>query len=108
MIALSYRREDSVAVAGRLYDRLQSAFGRENVFMDFDSIPPGVDFREHIMRSIERSHVLVAVIGPNWLGDKGGLRRIDNPNDFVRFEIGSALARGIPVIPVLANDARMP
>jgi hypothetical protein len=40
MIAISYRREDSVPVAGRLYDRLEQRFGKQNVFMDFDSIIP--------------------------------------------------------------------
>ncbi|MEY2529477.1 MAG: hypothetical protein QOJ05_1567, partial [Verrucomicrobiota bacterium] len=48
MIAISYRRQDSSPVAGRLYDRLQAEFGKGSVFMDFDSIPYGVDFREHI------------------------------------------------------------
>lgn len=36
MIAISYRREDTLAVTGRLYDRLQAKFGKRNVFMDFD------------------------------------------------------------------------
>ena len=62
MISLSYRREDSVAIAGRLYDRLQASFGREHVFMDFDSIPGGADFREHIDRTITQSHVVLALM----------------------------------------------
>ena len=108
MIAISYRREDSVAIAGRLYDRLESAFGRENVFMDFDSIPAGVDFREYIISAIERSQLVIALIGPKWLGEKDALRRIDDPDDFVRLEISCALARGISVLPVLVNNAEMP
>ncbi len=108
VISLSYRREDSVAIAGRLYDRLQSAFGRQNVFMDFDSIPAGVDFRDHISQTIEHSRVVIALIGPNWLGDTSVSRRIDDPADFVRLEIALALARGIPVIPVLINQTEMP
>lgn len=76
--------------------------------MDFDSIPAGVDFREHIKRALGRAHVVVALIGPNWLGGRTGFRRIDDTDDFVRFEISFALARGIPVIPVLVNDATMP
>ncbi len=108
MISLSYRREDSVAIAGRLYDRLQSSFGKKNVFMDFDSIPGGADFREHISRTIEESDVVIALIGPNWLGQGDGARRIDDPADFVRLEVGLALERGIPVIPVLINQTEMP
>ena len=64
MIAISYRREDSLPTAGRLYDRLQAKFGKENVFMDFDSIPPGMDFREQIKQMIERSKLVIAIIGP--------------------------------------------
>ena len=60
MIAISYRRQDSNPVAGRLYDRLQAEFGKGNVFMDFDSIPYGVDFREHIKHTLRRAKVIVA------------------------------------------------
>src|SRR5215831_6117597 len=109
MIAISYRREDSLPVAGRLYDRLQAKFGKNNVFMDFDSIPPGADFREQIKQMIERSKVVIAIIGPHWLGEQpDASRRIDNPADFVRLEIAYALQRRVPVIPVLVNSAPMP
>lgn len=109
MIAISYRREDSLPIAGRLYDRLEAKFGKPNVFMDFDSIRPGLDFREQIKETIERSNVVVAMIGPNWLGEQSdGSRRIDDPTDFVRLEIEYALKRGIPVIPVLINNTPMP
>jgi hypothetical protein len=64
MIAISYRREDSTPIAGHLHDRLGAEFGAENVFMDFDSIPYGVDFRDHIAQTLERAEVLVAMIGP--------------------------------------------
>ena len=109
MIAISYRREDSLPVAGRLYDRLQAKFGKKNVFMDFDSIPPGADFRQQIKQMIERSTVVVAIIGPRWLGEQpDASRRIDNPADFVRLEIAYALKGEIPVIPVLVNNTAMP
>jgi ketosteroid isomerase-like protein len=109
MIAISYRREDSMAIAGRLYDRLEAKFGKQNVFMDFDSIRPGFDFRSQIKDTIEQSKVVVAVIGPQWCGeapDKS--RRIDDPTDFVRLEVAHALERGIPVIPVLIHNTPMP
>jgi len=109
MIAISYRREDSTPVAGRLHDRLEADFGKKNVFMDFDSIPYGVDFREQIKQTLERARVVIAIIGPNWFGGRGkGNRRIDDPADFVRLEIATALQRGIPVIPVLLDDTPMP
>jgi TIR domain len=109
MIAISYRREDSLPIAGRLYDRLERRFGQKNVFMDFDSIRPGFDFRDQIKETIERSKVVIAVIGHDWLGQKtDGTRRIDDLTDFVRIEIAHALHRGIPVIPVLVNNTTMP
>ncbi|HEX8898566.1 MAG TPA: toll/interleukin-1 receptor domain-containing protein, partial [Chthoniobacterales bacterium] len=109
MIAISYRRQDSSPVAGRLYDRLQAEFGKGNVFMDFDSIPYGVDFREHIKQTLQRAKVVVAIIGPEWTGGKDpASRRIDDPTDFVRLEVASALENGIPVIPVLVNNTPMP
>jgi hypothetical protein len=109
MIAISYRREDSMAIAGRLYDRLEAKFGKQNVFMDFDSIRPGFDFRTQIKDTIDRSKVVVAVIGPQWFGEaQDKSRRIDDPADFVRLEVAHALERGIPVIPVLINNTSMP
>jgi hypothetical protein len=109
MIAISYRREDSSPAAGRLYDRLQAEFGKGNVFMDFDSIPYGVDFREKIRQTLEGAQLVVAVVGPNWMGPRGrGKRRINDPTDFVRLEIAQALLLEIPVIPVLLDNTAMP
>jgi hypothetical protein len=109
MIAISYRREDSSPVTGRLFDRLQTEFGRRNVFMDFDSIPFGVDFRDKIKHALERARVVIAVVGPNWAGKRAtGKHRIDDPTDIVRMEIAAALQRGIPVIPVLLDSTVMP
>ena len=112
-IFVSYRRDDSEHITGRIYDRLEPRFGRNNVFMDIDAIPFGVDFREHLDRAVGQCEVLLAVIGEQWLnighreGPKQG-RRLDDPTDFVRIEIQSALARGVPVIPVLVGRAGMP
>ena len=108
MIAISYRREDSTPIAGRLYDRLQGEFGKTSVFMDFDSIPYGVDFREHIRQTLEQVSALVVIIGPHWSESRDGVRRLHDSGDFVRFEVKSALERGIAIIPVLVNHATMP
>lgn len=109
MIAISYRREDTLPIAGRLYDRLQATFGKANVFMDFDSIRPGLDFRDQIRDTIDRSELVIAIIGPNWVGQKNDAsRRIDDPHDFVRLEVAHALKRDIPIIPVLINNTPMP
>jgi hypothetical protein len=109
-IFISYRRDDSEGEAGRLYDDLIRVFGTQNVFMDVSDIHPGKDFRRAIDDNVAQCAVLLAVIGPSWttVKDDSGTRRLDLPNDFVRLEITSALARGIDVIPVLVHGARMP
>jgi formylglycine-generating enzyme required for sulfatase activity len=108
-IFISYRRDDSAAMTGRIFDRLQSRFGRNNVSMDIDTFKLGVDFRTQIQQAVGRCDVCLAVIGRSWLGGTTPeSRRLDDPNDFVRIEIEAALARGIPVIPILIDQARMP
>jgi hypothetical protein len=109
-IFINYRRDDSPGTAGRLHDRLAQTFGRNNLFMDVDHIPAGVDFVEHLHSQVAACDVFLAVIGPNWLNakDERGRRRFDNPDDFVTIEIAAALARNIRVIPVLVDGARTP
>jgi hypothetical protein len=109
-IFISYRRDDSEGESGRLFDDLVRAYGDDSVFMDVAGIQPGLDFRKAIDDNVATCGVLLAVIGPTWATVTGsdGSRRLDNPNDYVRLEIGSALKRGIPVIPVLVHEAHMP
>ncbi len=109
-VFISYRREDSSGDAGRLFDIVSGRFGKKNTFMDLDTIQGGDDFSVVIEEKISVSDVLVAVIGSRWLTvtEENGMRRLDNPHDFVRLEIGRALQRGIRVIPVLVGGAVMP
>jgi hypothetical protein len=52
--------------------------------------------------------VLLVVIGPRWLQQHDGASRLDDPRDWVRIEILSALNRNILVIPILVDGATMP
>lgn len=106
-ILISYRREDSADSTGRIYDRLVQQFGRTAVFKDVDDIPLGINFRTHLDEQVAKCDVFLAVIGPDWMGIKAGegKSRLDDPRDFVRIEIESALKRQIPVIPVLVRGA---
>jgi TIR domain len=108
-IILSYRREDTELMVGRICDRLRDHYGRNSVMMDIDSIPYGLDFRKHIREALSRCDLMVAIIGPHWaaLNDQGQSRLIDE-TDWIRIEIEAALAKDIPVIPVLVNGAPMP
>ena len=107
---ISYRRDDSAGHAGRVHDRLQREFGRDLLFMDVDSIPLGTNFVKVIGDEVAKCDALLALIGPGWLdaGDEKGKRRLENPDDFVRVEIGTALKRGIRVVPILLEGTRVP
>ncbi|HXO30171.1 MAG TPA: toll/interleukin-1 receptor domain-containing protein, partial [Thermoanaerobaculia bacterium] len=108
-IFINYRREDSAGHTGRLFDRLSARLpGR--VFMDIDTLEPGVDFVEVIEKAVGFCQVLIVVMGQEWLRvkDAAGRRRLDDPADFVRLEVATALQRTIRVIPVLVQGASMP
>src|SRR5215472_6360123 len=107
-IFLSYRREDAAPYARLLKFQLSERFPDARVFMDMDSIDPGLDFAEVIEDAVGTCAVLVALIGCQWatLTDEEGQRRIDGPDDLVRFEIKAALEHGVRVIPVLVDGAR--
>ena len=109
-VFISYRRLDSAGHAGRLCDRLQARLGRDRVFMDVTSLTPGVDFVQALERVLGSCDVLLAIIGPEWLtcADANGRRRLDDPEDFVRLELGAALERDVRVIPVLVGGASVP
>jgi len=106
-IFVSYRRDDAAGHAGRLVDRLVEHFGQDRIFMDIDAIEPGEDFITVIENAVGSCNILLAVIGRNW-NSATGSGRLDNPNDFVRLEIATALRRDIRVIPVLVQRASMP
>lgn len=108
-IILSYRREDSAGVTGRIFDRLVQEFGTDRVFMDIDSMPAGVDFHDHLQEILADCGALVVVVGKSWRSQrKGQPARIMDPDDWVRIEVETALQRGIPVVPLLIDGAALP
>jgi hypothetical protein len=108
-VFLSYRRGDTLGTAGRMFDRLAVRFGRDSVFMDFDSIPPGVDFRQHLAQALRKCDILLVLIGDRWVGRKWfRRRRLDSPSDYVRMEVEAALVQKVRVIPVIVRPAQMP
>ena len=109
-IFICYRRDDTGGYARHLFDRLARQFGRQQIFMDVDTIPVGEDFVHIIDQRIRGCGVMLVLIGKNWLtlADRAGRRRVDEAADFVRLEIEAALAQKITIIPVLVGGARMP
>ena len=110
-IFVSYRRDDSRDIAGRLVDRLRQVYAVEQLFLDIDAIPAGTNFEAVLADRLQACDVLLAVIGPQWMNakDASGKRRLDEPSDYVRREIAAALQRNdVRVIPLLVSGAEMP
>src|SRR5262245_611716 len=110
-IFVSYRRDDSRDIAGRLVDRLHQHYADDQLILDIDAIPPGTNFDVVLTERLKACDVLLAIIGPQWISakDASGRRRIDEPNDYVRREIAAALQRDdVRVIPLLVSGAEMP
>ncbi|HET9678006.1 MAG TPA: TIR domain-containing protein [Solirubrobacterales bacterium] len=109
-VFICYRREETGAHAGRIYDAMVARFGEENVFMDLE-LAPGVDFVDRITEVVSGCLALIIVMGPHWstVEDATGRRRLDDPEDFVRLEVQNALRRNdVTPIPVLVGGAQMP
>ncbi|MEH6470368.1 MAG: peptidoglycan-binding protein [Halopseudomonas sp.] len=109
-IFISYRREDADGFARSLFQSLTAHFGSDQIFMDVEDIELGLDFIEAIDKSLSSCGVLLVLIGKEWLScvDSEGQPRLENPDDFVRMEVASALRRKIRVIPVQVRGAAMP
>lgn len=107
---ISYRRQSSWSYVRALYDRLSRHFGDHKVFMDLDDIPLGMDFVDVLDHNLRDCKAMLVVIDTKWLDirDAQGNRRLDNPHDFVRLEVATALQRNIPVIPILIDGTPMP
>ncbi|NWF68367.1 MAG: SUMF1/EgtB/PvdO family nonheme iron enzyme [Chloroflexi bacterium] len=109
-VFICYRRDDSGGYVNFLYKLLCQHFSPQEIFRDLRTIEPGEDFVEAIESAIGECEVLLAVIGRQWLtiADSHGNQRLEDPHDYVRLEIASALQRNIRVIPVLVGRASMP
>ena len=109
---VSYRRADSAAEARGLVEALKRQFpGKRSVFLDTSDIPYGEDFSRTIRKAIAASDVVLVVIGKQWLSaanERGP--RLQQPDDPVRFEIETALARGdeVRIVPVRIGGAAAP
>lgn len=109
-VFVNYRREDTGPYARLVQIKLGERFPNVPVFIDLDSIEAGADFADAIKSGVDSCVVLIALIGAKWLTitDEDGRRRLDDPDDYVRYEIRTALERGVRVVPVLADGAKAP
>lgn len=108
-IFVSYRRDDSSTISGWIHEKLSGRYGSTAVFKDIDSIAVAEDFQRAIGRALRHCDVMIAIIGPRWLGvEDDGSRKIDRDRDWIRREIEMALQLDIPIIPVLVERGQMP
>lgn len=106
-IFINYRREDTAPNASRIYEWLSERYGDEQVFMDVDTIEPGLDWMQAIDRAVGSADLVLALIGTDWLNEFE--RRGFEADDPMRHELETALSREeIRVIPLLVNGAKMP
>jgi hypothetical protein len=107
-VFVSYRRNEAADTADNLHDSPVSRNSGHHVFVDIRSIPPGRDFVDEITARIADCDAVVALIGPHWLSDADGRRRLDDPEDFVRREPEFAFGHSKPIVPVLIHGASLP
>ena len=107
-IFLSYRRDDAAGQAGRLRDALVARYGAASVFHDVSTIRPGEDFVTAVTTAVDACDVMLVVIGPRWATALQAHEREDEPEDYVRLEVATALGRGKRMIPVTVAGAMLP
>jgi TIR domain len=106
-IFINYRRGDTSTNASRLCEWLGERYGEDQVFMDVDTIEPGLDWARAIESAVGSADLVLAMIGNDWLQELK--RRSREEDDFMRYELETALSReDIRVIPVLVEGAKMP
>lgn len=110
-IFISYRRSDTARAAARLAERLRDELGADRVFLDSDAIGGGQPWASRLREALADCTVLVALMGESWLraqNEQTGVRRLDEPEDYVRRELEWALDARLSIIPLCVDDASLP
>src|SRR5450755_3898234 len=107
-VFINYRREDSEGDTRAIYNRLAEETDQRNLFLDFEAIGAGENWRSRIDDNLKKVQAALVVIGPRWL-DILKARMAAGGVDPVRSEIAACLSKdGVHVIPVTVNGARFP
>ncbi len=110
-IFISYRRDDALTQARSLAKDLADEFGKDKIFYDNTHLKLGNKWPDKLKKGVESAQIVLVLIAnkTKWLGIRDESRRIDDPDDWVRQEIETALANSSTlVIPVFFNDAQLP
>ncbi len=106
-IFISYRQADNRPFVLRIRDWLIQRYGRDNVFMDFDNLPPFVRFEDYIKEHIAKVDAVIMIVGDKWL-EMLRQKEADEDRDFVRIELQTAMQQRKPVLPICINNAPFP
>src|SRR5215208_4179190 len=87
---VSYSRRDSVA-AQRLIEAFRAI--DQDVWVDWESIPPAVDWLEQIFRGIEESDAFIFMISPDSIA-----------SEVCKVEINRAAQNNKRIIPIVVRD----
>lgn len=110
-VLVNYRCADARFGAAATYELLSIRFGKERLFLDNQSIPPGRSYVSEVLRALESIRVMLVLIGPEWLADdpeSPGKLLVERDDDWVRREIRRAIERGVHIVPVLLDGAALP
>lgn len=109
-VFISYRQDDTWELADHVHSELCREFGTDRVYLDRRNRQPGTDFRDRFTEALGSTAAMVVLIGRNWNPQQraNGRRGLDNPDDYVRWEISTGLRARIPIIPVLVEETPMP
>jgi hypothetical protein len=90
-------------------ERFAGHFGPDRVFLDKE-IRPAARYPNELRDKLKGSELVVSVIHDAWLEDLVDRARRNGSaaTDWVRYELATAFAEGIHVLPVLIDTARLP
>ena len=100
-VFLSYREGDGTYV-DQVYDRLSARFPGQ-IFRDVHPRQPPPNWKETVNQVLTSCKVFIAVVGREWT-----VNRLADPEDAVRWEIGTALKNGKPVLVAIVPGGRLP
>lgn len=106
-IFISYRRDDTLAMAVVLEKFLHNAFSDLRVFLDQEGIQ-AEQWPDKLQQALTESTLVITLVGPKYLliVNDYGERRIDEDGDWVRLEIETAVDQGKIIVPLLVDGAK--
>lgn len=105
---ISYRHGDAAHAAQRVRACMQAKFGDDAVFIDRE-IPAGSDWAAYLKERLQESTDVIVLVGDAFLRDlRRGAAREGGEQDWLKFEIRTAIEQNKRIFPVLIGSLDMP